>query len=133
MACPAATASRLAARRRGLTTAITYIAVAAMAAAAGGLVVAFADSGSQQPSASSGTGNGPSNNGSRQQPVRRAWQRQQRRAHPGANISQGTLQKVENAVKPGLVVITSNLKYDGSGAAAAATGMIISKYGAGAH
>ena len=48
---------------------------------------------------------------------------------PGANISQGTLTKVENAVKPGLVVITSNLKYDGSGAAAAATGMIISKSG----
>ncbi len=112
-------------RRRGLTTAVTYIAVAAMAAAAGGLVVAFADSGSQQPSASSGTGNFPNNglgnpfgglgNGSS--------------PGAGANISQGTLRHVESAVKPGLVVITSNLKYDGNGAAAAATGMVISKSG----
>jgi S1-C subfamily serine protease len=113
-------------RRRGLTTAITYIAVAAMAATAGGLVVAFADSGSQQPAASSGTGNNGSgtfgngfgnpfgSNGT---------------GSPGHNISLGTLRQVQDAVKPGLVVITSNLKYDGQGAAAAATGMIISKSG----
>jgi S1-C subfamily serine protease len=110
-------------RRRGLTTAITYIAVAAIAAAAGGLVVAFANTGSQQPSASSpggAFGNGSGNNpfgGSGNQ------------SSPGANISQSTLRKVEGAVEPGLVVITSNLKYNGNGAAAAATGMVISQSG----
>ncbi len=112
-------------RRRLLTGAVTYIAVAAMAAAAGGLVVAFADGGSQQPSASSGTGNFPNNGagnpfgglGNGGGP------------NAGANVSQGTLRHVESAVKPGLVVITSSLKFDGSGAAAAATGMVISKSG----
>jgi S1-C subfamily serine protease len=115
-------------RRRGLTTAITYLAVAAMAATAGGLVVAFADNTSQQPSASSGSGsfgngsnpfsgNSPANGGNGIG------------GNAGSNINQSTLQKVESAVIPGLVVITSNLKYDGSGAAAAATGMIISKNG----
>jgi S1-C subfamily serine protease len=111
-------------RRRGLTAAITYIAVAAMAATAGGLVVAFADTGNEPPSASSGSGNGGSfglpNNG----------------AFPGtgggsnsSSISSATLRKVEDAVTPGLVVITSNLRYDGQGAAAAATGMIINSNG----
>jgi S1-C subfamily serine protease len=110
--------------RRGLTTAITYIAVAAIAASAGGLVVAFAGSGSQQPAASPGgtfgngsgnpfNGNGVPGNG----------------ISPGAGISPSTEQKVLQAVKPGLVVITSKLRYVGNGAAAAATGMIISKSG----
>jgi S1-C subfamily serine protease len=110
--------------RRGLTTAITYIAVAAIAASAGGLVVAFAGNGNQQPAASSGGtfGNGSGNpfngNGARGNGI-----------SPGAGISQSTQQKVVQAVKPGLVVITSRLQYDGNGAAAAATGMIISKSG----
>jgi S1-C subfamily serine protease len=118
-------------RRRGLTSAITYIAVAAMAATAGGLVVSFADSGNQQPSASSGTGNGTFGNGFGNNPFSGNSGNGSNGggSNPGANISQGTLQKVESAVKPGLVVITSNLKYDGSGAAAAATGMIISQNG----
>ena len=109
-------------RRRGLTTAITYIAVAAIAAAAGGLVVAFANTGSQPPAASSpgsgafGNGNGSGNPFGNQ-------------VSPGANISQSTLRQVQQAVEPGLVVITSDLKYTGNGAAAAATGMIISKSG----
>ncbi len=115
-------------RRRGLTTAITYIAVAAMAATAGGLVVAFADSGNQQPSASSGTGNGTFGNGLGNNPFSGNGGSGTGNS-PGASISQSTLQQVESRVKPGLVVITSNLKYDGSGAAAAATGMIISKNG----
>jgi S1-C subfamily serine protease len=115
-------------RRRGLTTAITYLAVAAMAATAGGLVVAFADSAHQPPAASSGNGtfgngfgNNPfSGNGSNSNGIG---------SNPGANISQSALQKIESAVEPGLVVITSNLKYDGSGEAAAATGMILSSNG----
>ncbi len=117
-------------RRRGLTTAITYIAVAAMAATAGGLVVAFADN--SQPAA--------------------VCQLRHRERRPSATDSATTrsagataatglattraptsararCRKSRAHVKPGLVVITSNLKYDGSGAAAAATGMIISKNG----
>ncbi len=115
-------------RRRALTAAITYIAVAAVAAAAGSLVVAFAD-GSQPPAASSGSAgsgnlgqpgnslfpggstNGNSNSGS-----------------PGT-ISQSTMRRLRDAVTPGLVVITSNLQYDGQGMGAAATGMIISHSG----
>ena len=120
-------------RRRALTAAITYLAVAAIAATAGGLVVAFAD-GNQTPTAnagSSGSGNlglpsgglfpggnsNAGNNGSG--------------GNSGGSgiVSQSTMQRLSNAVTPGLVVITSNLKYDGSGAAAAATGMIISSNG----
>ena len=111
-------------RRRGLTTAITYLAVAAIAAAAGGLVVAFADNGSRPPTASPGSGafgngNNPFGGNGGFGPG----------TAPGANISPSTRNKVEQAVKPGLVVITSNLRFNGSGAAAAATGMIISKSG----
>jgi S1-C subfamily serine protease len=100
--------------------------VAAIAAAAGGLVVAFADSGSQQPSASPGSGsfgNGFGNNPFNGNNIPGAPN------SPGSNIGQSTLHKVEQAVKPGLVVITSDLRYNDSGAAAAATGMIISKSG----
>ncbi len=120
-------------RRRALTAAITYIAVAAVAATAGSLVVAFAD-GSQPPAASSGSAgsgnlgqpgnslfpggstNGNANNGSSNS------------GNSGA-ISQGTMRRLRNAVTPGLVVITSNLQYDGQGMGAAATGMIISHSG----
>jgi S1-C subfamily serine protease len=109
-------------KRRGLATVITYLAVAALAATAGGLVVSFADSGSSQPSASSGSGNnggfglpGSGGNGSTSSGT--------------ANISGATLSKVKSAVLPGVVVINSSLQYDGPGAAAAGTGMIISKSG----
>jgi S1-C subfamily serine protease len=114
-------------RRRGLTTAITYIAVAAMAATAGALVVAFAAGTNGQPSASqglnnpglsqpnpNGLGGGTGNGGLGSQ---------------NSNIGNGALNKIRAAVEPGLVVITSNLKFDGAGAAAAATGMVISKSG----
>ena len=119
-------------RRRGLTTAITYIAVAAMAATAGGLVVAFADSGNQQPAASSGTGNfgNPGNgNGLGGNGLGGNGFGNSGGTNSGASIPQGTVNKVRSAVTPGLVVITSSLKYQASGAAAAATGMIISKSG----
>jgi S1-C subfamily serine protease len=123
-------------RRRGLTAAITYLAVAAIAATAGGLVVAFAD-GSQPPAASSGStgsgnlglpggglfpggGGGNSNSGNNGSSGNSGG--------AGA-VSGSTIQRLKASVTPGLVVITSNLKYDGNGVAAAATGMIISHDG----
>jgi S1-C subfamily serine protease len=126
-------------RRRALTAAITYIAVAAIAATAGGLVVAFADSNSQ-PTASSGTsgsGNlGLGNSGGGFLPGGfngdNGSSGSTGNSGSGTNsgvISRATLQRLTAAVTPGLVVITSNLKYDGNGAAAAATGMIISPSG----
>jgi S1-C subfamily serine protease len=123
-------------RRRGLTTAITYLAVAAIAATAGGLVVAFAD-GNSPPAATAGnnnqgnlglpgggifpgTGGGNNNSGSSGD----------NGSGTGAGaVSRSTMQRLSAAVTPGLVVITSNLKYDGAGVAAAATGMIISHNG----
>ncbi|HBW17875.1 MAG TPA: hypothetical protein DEH11_02070, partial [Actinobacteria bacterium] len=45
----------------------------------------------------------------------------------GSSVSRTTEQSVVNSVKPGLVIISSNLRYEG--AAAAATGMIISRNG----
>jgi S1-C subfamily serine protease len=107
-------------RRGGLTTVVAYMAVAAVAASIGGLAVGLSDSGSQQPSASSGTfgnpnfGSGPQSNGG---------------SGPSGNVSAAALRKVTQAVSPGLVVISSNLKYQGAGASAAATGMIISSHG----
>jgi len=121
-------------RRRALATAITYLAVAAIAATAGGLVVAFAD-GSQPPSANAGnSGQGnlgggglfPGGNGNAGSNGDNGGS-----GNSGSSgiVSQGTMQRLSNAVTPGLVIITSNLKYDGDGAAAAATGMIISHNG----
>ena len=116
-------------RRRSLaTTAIAYLAVAAVAATAGGLAVAFADNTGSQPSASSGSGVGGSGNGGF--PNFNGGGGGTGSSGSGAvTLPSGTLKKVEQAVTPGLVVITSNLKYDGTGAAAAATGMVISSNG----
>jgi S1-C subfamily serine protease len=112
-------------RRRGLATAITYIAVAALAATAGGLVVSFADSGnSSPPGASSGSGSGNNGGGNFGFPGGGSTSGQ---GTGGASISAATLQKVENAVEPGIVVINSNLQYNGS--AAAGTGIVISRSG----
>ncbi|HUB38148.1 MAG TPA: trypsin-like peptidase domain-containing protein [Streptosporangiaceae bacterium] len=117
-------------RRRALTTAITYLAVAAIAATAGGLVVAFADG--SQPTASSAGSSGSGSLGGLGGgffPGGNAGNSGNSGSNGSGAVSQGTIQKLSNAVTPGLVVITSNLKYDGSGAAAAATGMIISHNG----
>jgi S1-C subfamily serine protease len=116
-------------RRRALTTAITYIAVAAMAATAGGLVVAFADNTSQQPTASSGPGNGGSSNFGLPNNGNFPGDGNGNTGNTGNSMPGSTLRRVEDAVSPSLVIITSNLKYDGNGAAAAATGMIISRNG----
>jgi S1-C subfamily serine protease len=108
-------------RRGGLTTAVAYIAVAAVAAAIGGLAVGLNDSNTSPPSANSGTFGNPSFPGSGQQ-------------NNGGNSGSGSvsgaaLQRVKHAVEPGLVIISSNLRYQGAGASAAATGMIISPNG----
>jgi S1-C subfamily serine protease len=116
-------------RRRALTTAITYIAVAAMAATAGGLVVAFADNPSQQPTASSGPGNGGSGNFGFPNNGAFPGNGNGGAGNAGSSMPGITLRRVEAKVSPSLVVITSNLKYAGNGAAAAATGMIISRNG----
>jgi S1-C subfamily serine protease len=116
-------------RRRALTTAITYIAVAAMAATAGGLVVAFADNPGQQPTASSGPGNGGSGNFGFPNNGAFPGNGNGDAGNAGNSMPGSTLRRVEAKVSPSLVVITSNLKYAGNGAAAAATGMIISRNG----
>ncbi len=107
-------------RRGGMTTAVAYIAVAAVAASIGGLAVGLSDSGNQPPPASSGTfgnpnfGSGQPNNGG---------------SGSSNNVSAAALRKVTQAVSPGLVVISSSLRYQGAGSSAAATGMIISSRG----
>jgi S1-C subfamily serine protease len=104
---------------------ITYVAVAALAATAGGLVVSFADSGSQ-PSASSGSGN---NGGFNLPNSNSGGVGNGPGASSPANVSAATVQRVRNAVLPGLVVINSSLQYQGNDVSAAGTGMIISKSG----
>ncbi len=110
-------------KRRGVATVITYLAVAALAATAGGLVVSFVDTGNSQSGASSGSGN---NNGGFNFP---GSSNGSGTSSPGASISSATEQKVRNAVLPGLVVIDSSLQYQGSDVGAAGTGMIISRSG----
>jgi S1-C subfamily serine protease len=110
-------------KRRGVATLITYLAVAALAATAGGLVVSFVDTGNGQPSASSGSGN---NNGGFNFP---GVNNGPGNSSSGANISSATVQKVRSAVLPGLVVIDSSLGDQGTDVGAAGTGMIISKSG----
>jgi S1-C subfamily serine protease len=116
-------------RRRRVTNAIVYIAVAAVAATAGGLVVnAFAShstpaanstpsSGSGNPFGNffNGSGNGGNGGSSGNS------------GNAGSGVSSATIRKVQAAVEPGLVVISSDLQYEGD--AAAATGMIISSSG----
>jgi len=110
-------------KRRGVSTLITYVAVAALAATAGGLVVSFVDTGNSQPSASSGSGN---NNGGFNFP---GVNNGSGNSSSGGNISTATVQKVQSAVLPGLVVIDSSLGDQGSDVGAAGTGMIINKSG----
>lgn len=105
-------------RRRRITNAIAYIAVAAVAATAGGLVVAMSGN-SNQPAASAGSGSGIGGNGSLNP-----------NGGNGSNtggVSGATEQKVQDAVEPGLVLISSSLGYQAD--AAEATGMVISSSG----
>jgi S1-C subfamily serine protease len=94
-------------RRRLLARVITYIAVAALAASSGGLVVAFTSSSA-----------GPSSAG----------------LEPGSTgfssgISSATVRSVKKSVEPGVVVINSRLDDDPDATGAAGTGMIISRSG----
>jgi S1-C subfamily serine protease len=109
-------------RRRG-ANALVYLLVAAIAAAAGGLTVHALTGNNSTPSASSpnsspfggyfgGSGNSGNSGGG---------------TGAGSGVSSATEQRVESAVKPGLVIISSDLQYQGD--AAAATGMIISSSG----
>ncbi len=108
-------------RRRRASNLIAYLAVAIVAAVVGGLFVDLATgTGSTPPSASTGNPsnnnpfNGfPFNNGSRNS--------------GNSGVSSGTVKRVQNAIMPGLVVISSSLSYEDD--AAEATGMIISSNG----
>jgi S1-C subfamily serine protease len=96
---------------------VSYVAVAAVAASCGGLAVALASSSSSPPSAVAG-----------QPPASGPGARMG--TSPRADVSSATVQRVENAVRPGLVVINSKLQDDGADVSGAAgTGMIISKSG----
>jgi S1-C subfamily serine protease len=95
--------------RRRLATLISYAAVAALAACGGGLAVRLTANSGSPPSASSVLHPGSGS---------------------GAGIGNATLQRVENAVQPGLVVIDSRLQDDGPDViGGAGTGMIISRSG----
>ncbi len=111
------------ARRRRGANALVYLLVAAIAAAAGGLTVHALTGNSSAPSASSQNSNpfGGSFGGSGNSVNPGSG------SGTGSGVSSATEQKVENAVKPGLVIISSDLQYQGD--AAAATGMIISSSG----
>lgn len=118
-------------RRRRTANALIYLVVAAVAATAGGLTV-HALAGNGTPSASSGQ-NGIGNGGNN--PFGNFFGGQGNSGNSGnsgssgsgSGVSSATVQKVQDAVKPGLVVISSDLQYQGD--AAAATGMVISKSG----
>jgi len=96
-------------RRRRLAGVITYLAVAALAASSGGLVVAFISSSGSSPSAIAGLGSGSTGLSS--------------------GISGATVRNVEKSVEPGVVVINSRLDDDPDATGAAGTGMIISRSG----
>jgi S1-C subfamily serine protease len=107
--------------RRRLAAIISYAAVAAVAACSGGLAVALTSNSGSPPSASAGLSPG-SSRGPGTEPGATA--------SSGAGISGATLQRVQNAVQPGLVVIDSKLQDDGPDIpGAAGTGMIINRSG----
>jgi S1-C subfamily serine protease len=104
---------------RRLAAIISYVAVAAVAACGGGLAVALTSASGSPPSASTGL-----------RPGSGAGTEPGAGAPTGASITGATLQRVENAVQPGLVVINSRLQDDGADVSGAAgTGMIISRSG----
>ncbi len=106
-------------RRRGLAGIISYLAVAALAAAFGGLAVAFSSPGGGPPNASSGLGPGSSGRSSAPGTA----------LGSGSRISSATVSKVVKSVEPGVVVINSELDDNPDATGAAGTGMIISRSG----
>jgi len=107
--------------RRRMASLISYAAVAALAACCGGLAVGLTSSHGSPPSASTGRYPG-SDSGAGTDPGAST--------SSGASIGGATLQKAEDAVQPGLVVIDSRLQDDGPDIpGAAGTGMIISRSG----
>jgi S1-C subfamily serine protease len=113
-------------RRRRITNVIAYIAVAAVAATAGGLVVAMSGNGSQ-PAASSGSGSGNGGNSNPFAGLSPNGGSGTGGTGSGSNVSGATERQVQDAVEPGLVVISSSLGYQAD--AAEATGMVISSSG----
>jgi S1-C subfamily serine protease len=97
-------------RHRRLAGVITYLAVAALAASIGGLVVAFtSSSGGGSPSAIAGLG--PGSTGS------------------SSGISSAAARRIEKSVLPGIVVINSRFDDNPDYPGAAGTGMIIGRSG----
>jgi S1-C subfamily serine protease len=96
-------------RHRRLARVITYVAVAALAASTGGLVVAFTSSSGGSPNAIAGLR--PGGTGS------------------SSGISSAAARRVEKSVEPGIVVINSKLDDNPEATGAAGTGMIISRSG----
>jgi S1-C subfamily serine protease len=117
-------------RRRRLSNVIAYIAVAVVAAVVGGLFVDLATGSSSPPAASSGN---PGNSGGNSNPFsgfpfnNGSSGNSSGGSNNGSGLSGATIKKVQNAIMPGLVVISSNLQYQDD--AAEATGMIISSNG----
>ena len=106
--------------RRRLTGVVAYIAVAAVAAAAGAGTVLLADHfGQHSGQASASAPSSPFGSGGLGQP--------NPSQSPSSQVSSATEQSVIKAVQPGLVDITSSLQYQGG--TAAATGMVISHSG----
>ncbi len=113
-------------RARRRRTLLTYLTVAVVAAAAGAGVtgIALSNGPASQSSASGspeggGPGGNPGSAGGFPGPPRSGT--------AGTGVSSATKRAVVNAVRPGLVDISSNLGYQGS--QAAATGMVISSDG----
>jgi S1-C subfamily serine protease len=111
-------------RRRRVSNLIAYLAVAVVAAVVGGLFVDLATGTSSPPSANSGN---PGGSGSNSNPFAGLPFNSGNSANNNSGLSNGTIAKVQNAIMPGLVVISSNLQYQDD--AAEATGMIISSNG----
>jgi S1-C subfamily serine protease len=96
--------------RRRLSAIMPYVVLAAVAASFGSLAVVLTSGSGGPPGASSGLGSEPG-------------------ASSGTGVSSATVQRVQNAVQPGLVVINSRLQDDGDVVGASGTGMIISRSG----
>lgn len=109
-------------KHRRLTNLITYVAVAAIAAAAGAGTVALID---HQTSSHPQASRQPS--GNNLNPFRFGNPGNGNRSGNGSAVSSGTAERITRQVAPALVIINSNLKYYGG--SAAGTGMIISSSG----